>query len=198
MKVSVSNSDSLSATSYSYVLTNSTMGPVITPLQEVKLPVISTNIFTPYYYNMPLPRHLDLNFDKSVRDQMAKYYFYRTIDDWLLEPNKLGYLLSYLKVSGDKAEVVKDLKHFDVDAYMKDTQRNAEIKVEYIEDHVLSQHSVHKVLKEYIMKENANWYDLQKSVHKDHVMSAIGKYLQNKLRRMIKGEKEMSDSDSEL
>ena len=128
---------------------------------------------------VPLAPHLNLDYNTDIHEQLSKYFYYRTLDDWLY--NDLKGILTYLKFDGSKVKLLDSVKHLD--SKISETQESAEKKIKYIEDNVLSVKNVKKVLRRFVETTGIHWADLPK--HANEIRSVMRRYLRKKLEKII-------------
>jgi len=116
----------------------------------------------------------NLNSNSSVRDRIIKYVKFKTLDKWLYDD--LNYLLGYLKVSGNKVKKSKSKS-----SVKKDSDSTIDKKVDYIEDNILTNKFVYKVITKYIDETNTNWYNVPKNDY--YVREAMEEALKKELRK---------------
>lgn len=133
-----------------------------------------------YNLQMPLMPSLDLNKDPKVHAQMTNYFYFKTIDKWLYDD--LLSLLNYVKVSNGRASLISNL-HDKSGNTDKDSQETIETKIKFIEEEILSDDNMYKILKKFIRETGVQWYELEKN--QSMVKSFIKRYVKKKLERMV-------------
>jgi hypothetical protein len=123
----------------------------------------------------------DLNKDKSVQKVITKYFYYKIIDKWLY--NELLQLLAYLEIDDGKVSLIKNLSDYNVGKLARDTDRDIEKKIGYMEDILITKDMVKHVLKKIIRENNLNWYDLYKK--ESDVIKVFKDYISDKLEDAI-------------
>ena len=99
----------------------------------------------PYYpyYTTPLvvPTYENLNRNPEVQERLTKYFYYKTLDDWLYDD--LSSLMRHLKVSGNSVHVVKSEGDMDKEDI---SQEAFDKKVEYVEKNIFSKDDMFDIL----------------------------------------------------
>lgn len=132
-----------------------------------------------------LPSNLDMNQNPNVQYKIAKYYYYRTIDDWLYNDKMMMELLKYFRVSDKGVDVVANLSDADKNAH--DSQATVERKVDFIEKNVFTADSIMRLLKKFINETGITWVQLSKNNY--FIKEAVYKYLKNKIISYIQNKK---------
>jgi hypothetical protein len=129
-----------------------------------------------------LPSHLDVNQNPNVRFKVSNHYYYTVLDKWLWDDN-MNDILNFLKVTGDKVDVLSSMKEYNENNIKKDTQKTTEQKVKFIEKNILSVDNVYKLLKEFAAETGIDWVDMSEQVK--FVRDKIKHYLRKKLTKLI-------------
>jgi len=104
----------------------------------------------------------NLNADKHVRKRIINYVKYKTLDKWLY--GELKHLLKYVKLSKKK-----------------NSQNDTDKKVDYLEDNIVTDNFVRKIIEKYVRETQTNWYDIPKN---DYFLKEImEKELKKKLKK---------------
>jgi hypothetical protein len=119
----------------------------------------------------PITPGLNLNLDPKVHDQLTNYYYYKTLDKWLL--SDMSDILKYLTYSNGSVKPGKSSS--------SDTDQSVRAKIKYIEDNVFSKSGMYKLLNEYVLTYGVNWYDLERNSFQ--LKELIRAYLKKKLKR---------------
>ena len=138
------------------------MGPIIIPGQP---------LFLPNEYN--------LNADVNVHKQVTKFFYYLTLDKWLLSDmiNILGFFVH----DGKNVSIINNISDYREDAASKDSKEVIEKKVEYIEKYILTEDTMHRILNKLTKDvKEINWYDMHKNKY------IVKDYIHKKLRRILK------------
>lgn len=120
----------------------------------------------------------DLNHNKSIIKRMVKYIHLKTLDEWLMDD--LLELLNYVKVSGNKVELIKGMNEYKHNAAYNEKIPILEKKVDFIERNFLSLRVMQKIVKNFIKETGYNYVDLP------HVQEQIKTYIERKLKKMLK------------
>lgn len=119
---------------------------------------------------------------ENIKEQVSKMFYYKFLDKWLFDNDKSKYLLGYLRVSGDKVELVSDTNKLD--DYEKNSKDVIEKKVDYFEKKLISKDDVYLILKKFVEGTKVSWCDLQKNSY--FIRESIEKTMENQLKRLIK------------
>lgn len=120
----------------------------------------------------PLPSYLDLNQDERVHRQVTRYFRFKTLDKWLYED--MNDLLAHLRVDGGNVQPVAEA------TTAKDSAEATEAKINFIERNLLTEDTMHGILKKLVRGAGLNWYDL----HKNEFF--VKEAIKNHLRKMLK------------
>lgn len=132
---------------------------------------------------LPLPSWLDMNQSMKVKENVVSFYYYKTLDKWLLKDDEMLDLLNYLHIVHGHVELIKSLKNYKDTEVENNTQEEINKKIKYIENHVLTMHDIQKVLDKYVMETGTNWWDLSR--HSLYIKKIIKHMLKHKFRKMI-------------
>ncbi|AYV83580.1 MAG: hypothetical protein Hyperionvirus8_64 [Hyperionvirus sp.] len=131
---------------------------------------------------LPLPWNYDLNRDERTHRIQSKYFMFKTLDKWIYED--MIELLNYFVVEGDgKVRMIRSLGELKPDAVARDTVEGIEKKIEFIEAHILTEGTMHKILKKFVRGTGIGWVDLHKNER--FVKEAIKEQLTKILRETI-------------
>lgn len=161
------------------------LSPLLTPLEPMDIELLSPVI--PSIYVLPdtikVPRVLvgDVCDIENIKDKISKLIYYKLLDKWLYDD--LIDVLGYLKISGDKVEIIKNID--DKTHPNKESDKDLEKKIEYIENKMISRDDVYVILKKFVSKTNISWCEVHKNDY--FVMKTMGKYLTNKFEERITG-----------
>lgn len=111
--------------------------------------------------SVPLPINLDLNRDPRVHKQVVKYFRYKTLDKWLYED--MSDILGYFKVDNRGVHLIDDMTEYREDAARTDSPEVIEQKINYIEKYFLTEDTMKRILKKFVMGTGIKWYDLHKN-----------------------------------
>lgn len=152
----------------------------VNALSQVSIVKIEEAPFTLFY---PLPSYLDMNQNPEVRHKTVMYFYYKTLDKWLFKEDGMVDILNYLKIKGDKVDVLDKMADYKDSNIVKDTQGDVEKKIKFIENNIFSKNDMEKILYSYIQETGANWYDLEK--HSFYIKQAIRGFLKKKLKKLV-------------
>lgn len=141
----------------------------------------SFKLLLPKSYRTPLSVYDDVCDTAPIKEDIVKIFYYKFLDKWLYDKDASMPLLKYLKVSGDKVELVSKVKSSE--DYLKNDQKTIDKKVEFIEKNLLSIEEVYEILKKFVAETRVSWCDLTK--FKTFVREAIEKSLKKKIKRII-------------
>ena len=113
---------------------------------DISLPVVVSNTYS----------YLDVNSDPSLQKRQSKYFYEKLMNDWL--DDDFSDLLDYVVIKGKKAQLVNKLKNVKKNSTKKSEK---EMKINFINDHIMSKYDVRSFLKKFVTKSGINWYDLK-------------------------------------
>jgi len=193
------------------------MSVIFTPTSSILLSdsIMSPNVFltsdriissvTPFSPYSPLfntlspgPLTLSLDFSKpvigfyesidtnpEVRKKMLDYYFDLIRDKWLLDD--LNDVLNYFVHRDGKISMIKNLSEYSSTNIDKDTDKIAEMKVEYIEKNVFTKYNLMHVLEKFTKEINSKWVDLIKQEF--FLKQVVKEYIIREIKKKLKGGK---------
>lgn len=103
-----------------------------------------------------LSTYYDLNTDPKIHNKVAKYFYYKILDKWLL--GSLKDLLGYVTIKGGKARLTRKKSS-------KDSQKVIEKKIKFLEDNVFTFRDVLNILRRVVDEDNVKWVDLYKKTY---------------------------------
>lgn len=130
---------------------------------------------------VPLSMYDDVCNIENIKESMIKIFYYKLLDKWLYDEDESKYLLKYLKVFGDKVELIKDIDH--PDEFGKNSQEVVDKKVAFIEDRIFKKDDIALILHKFVQGTNISWCALPKNNY--FVQEAIEKSLENKFKSLI-------------
>ena len=180
-----------------YVLYNS-IGTPLSPLASTPLVSISPSIatysaasdtvtvVTPInsgYYIRPRYADIDTGLDNSsvVQKDITKYFRFKMLDKWIY--SEFSEVLKYLKVSGNKVDLVKSENEKNNNKLSNDSTHDLELKSDYIAENILTEYKTKRILMKIMAELNIKWYTLPQ--REDLVKEVMGKYLKKKFRKML-------------
>jgi hypothetical protein len=129
----------------------------------------------------------NLNADSRIHNQLVKYFKYKVLDKWIYHDKDMKKLLGYLRVSNGKAFLVKNKNDFKYNENESMDDINA--KIRFIENNVLTNSLVFKILKRFVHETNTNWYELAKSGNEEYVKDALEMGIRKHLKIQIEENK---------
>jgi hypothetical protein len=136
--------------------------------------------YSPYNLISPLNYgyYTDLNKDKTVIKTTVKYFYYKIIDKWLY--SDLLPILAFITIHDGKAQLIKDLDNYK---HKNDSIEDIELKINYLENILISKDMIKDVLKSIVNKYGIKWYLLYKN--QDLIKKKFFKYIKEELEDMI-------------
>jgi hypothetical protein len=126
---------------------------------------------------------IDTGMDNNyyVQRDITKYLLYKTLDKWIF--NEFPSVLKYLVVENNTVKLVKNEAEKDKNDISKNTAKENELKVDWIEENILGEEEMKEVLKKIMYELGIKFYDLP---HRESlVMEVVEKYIKKKLRNKI-------------
>jgi len=123
-----------------------------------------------------LSTYYDLNSDPKIHNKVAKYFYYKILDKWLL--GSLKDLLGYVTIKGGKARLTRKKSS-------KDSEKVIEKKIKFLEDKVFTFRDVLKILRRVVDEDNIKWVDLYKKTYS--IKKVFRTELANLFESKIKG-----------
>lgn len=118
----------------------------------------------------------------SVREKMVNYYFDVIRDKWLLD--ELNDILNYFVYRDGKVGLIKNLSEYHPNNIAKDSNKNAEEKVKYIEKHIMDKYDLTKLLSNFTKETGSKWVNLPKNEF--FLRIAVKEHLIHKIKKQIK------------
>ena len=163
---------------------------LLNPVSDITLsPIVGRTIGTTYVGPVgatvlvpgpfTLPRELDLNKDSRVRNDVSKYFRYKTLDQWLYED--MSDLLNYFTVSQSKVYLIKNLSELKSTPVSQMNPDDVEKIISWIEHYMLTEDTMKRILSQFIKETRANWYDLHKNEYfvKEIIHKKLKKFIRN-------------------
>lgn len=150
------------------------------PTQNVFSPTsMSVAVVTPIY-----DEDIDtgLNQGYLAQKQMVQEILHLTLDKWLYKD--MCYLLKYLKITDGKVDYISSLDEYKENKICEDSTSNVQLKADFIEENILDEEKMRKLLKKIINELGYKWYDLisrRRAVVKD----TIETYLKSHLKKGV-------------
>lgn len=152
----------------------------ITPNAFVSSPVVTSINLT---YSKPLVGHYEsLNWKPEIHERLAKHYYYKTLDKWLMED--ITDVLNYFVVRDGKVSMISNLSDYKSTNIDKDTDKTAKLKADYIGEHVLSTRKMKKILTKFVHETEINWIDIPRNEYS--LRRAVEHELIKLIRKKIK------------
>ena len=104
----------------------------------------------------------NLNTSKQIQKTISKYIYYKLVDEWLY--TKLFPILAFVKIINGNPQLIKSIKEYDINELSSQSDKEIEIRANYLEKNVITKKLVFKVLKRIIKKMCLNWYELDKHI----------------------------------
>jgi hypothetical protein len=181
--------DTMLSSSISSIYSLSPYSPVqyndvyLSPVSKIKVGPYSTTITT----NLVPTQIYDYEIDTGMNDnyiaqkQMIDYMLKRALGKWLFKD--LCHILKYLLVENNKVKFIPNLEYYYENKICNDSEDDANLKIDYIEDHHLGFDEMKELLKKIVDELNIKWYDLPRN--ENIIMNTVEKYLKNKLKKEI-------------
>ena len=159
------------------------VSPVVSPIDRVIVSPVVSPVLRPgavtsinLNYSKPLiATYNDLNSDYETQETIIKYVRTKMLDKWLYHDFKD--IFGYLKVHDGKVSLANSV---DKKAYKKDSDKDLELKVDYIGDNLLTKNTVSKLMRKYVKESGSEW------VKVPHAEYYVKQMLYHKLKKMLK------------
>lgn len=103
----------------------------------------------------------NLNADKRVRKMVTKFFVKKILGKWIYD--EMSDILNYLKISNGKVTPLDKITEHKPTAHKDDSEANTKLKVEFLEDNIVTYENMYRIIQKYVKYENVNWYDLPRS-----------------------------------
>lgn len=129
----------------------------VTGKWAIPILTFNTNYFSPFSNDID-----PLNDDLQYRQRVVDNFYLRLTEKWLYKDANFRKLLKYFKVekNGEKGTVqlISDPEKVSDISGMSEVDRKYVLN--YIEKYFITRHFVEKILKQFIKRTKAKWYDL--------------------------------------
>ncbi len=144
------------------------IGPILTTLRQPYVVEIDTGMDNNYY----------------VQRDVTRYLLFKTLDNWIF--NDFPSVLKYLVIDKDKVRIVKNDAEKERNEISKNSSKENEMKVDWIENNILGETEMKDILKRIMIELGLKYYELP---HRESlVMEVVEKYLKKKLRNRVEGQ----------
>jgi hypothetical protein len=123
----------------------------------------------------------NLNNNNNIQKTFTKYIYYKLIDEWLYE--KLIPILAFVEIVNSKAQLIKSMNKYSIEKLDLASDEEIEIRVEYLENKIITKKLVRLVLKKIVKKMCLNWYELNK--YEKTIKKVFFEYLKDLLKESI-------------
>lgn len=133
----------------------------------------------PDYIHPMLSTYRDLNSDPVMRKKITKYFITHVLDKWI--NREMSDVLNYLEVDNNgNVSIIKNLNNYDPNSYKKDSNRDIENKIKFLEKYILTFEVVHKILSKYVKETGVQWVNLPSQKY------YIRRIIEKKMLRLLK------------
>ena len=198
-------------TPYSTTVTTENMGimspmmspivsPIVSPMMSPILsPRLYPNVLSPTFYpNAFSPRVVvpgmiplyqlevdtGLNENPFAQKQMLDFVMAKVYNKWIYGKD-MCYVLKYLKVVDGKVTYLTSTDEFKNNKICDDSETDVELKVDFIEEHILTKSDLKKLLKRMIDELGFKWYEFPQKL--DVIAEAVEKHIKKSLKHNIGG-----------
>jgi hypothetical protein len=131
----------------------------------------------PDYIHPMLSTYRDLNSDPKMKKKITKYFLTLVLDKWLRKD--MNQILNYLQIdSAGNVDFVKNLG--SINTATKDSSRDADVKVRFLERYLINYEFINKMLLRYMRENGVLWVNLPAHKHE------IKRFLMRKIIKKIK------------
>ena len=166
-------------TPYSTTITTANLG-IVAPSYPLSPTIIAPNVFVPTGFQMiPLQIETGLNENPFAQKQMLDYIMAKVYNKWIYSKD-MCYLLKYLKVANNKVHFLSSIDEYKNNKICDDTENDVELKIDFIEQNILTKSDLKKLLKRMIDELNFKWYEFPEKI--DIVQDVVEKYIKKSLK----------------
>lgn len=134
------------------------------------------------YVNPTLSTYYNLNADNKIHKKLAKYFYFKAIEEWLYD--ELSELMGYVVLGSGKAKLVSRMSEFDKRAGSKNSNDIMKKKIDFLVDSkILSQRHILTTLALFVEETNAEWIRLPEISY--YVRKAIKKSLIKRIKSRV-------------
>lgn len=128
--------------------------------------------------SLPLPYDLDVSRDPRKQLQIARWFRFLTLDKWLYED--MADILNYLKVDNRGVHLIDNLADLSQGPAMDDPQ-TIEEKINYIEQYILTDDTMKRILRRFVEGTGINWVYLHRNEY------YVKEHIRNQLKQILAG-----------
>lgn len=162
-------------TPYSTTVTTTNVGP-FSPLLS---PTFVMPTVTPLY---KLEVDTGLNDNPLAQKQMLDYVMAKVYNKWIYGKD-MCYVLKYLKVVNGKVHYLQSIDEFSNNKICNDTELEVELKVDFIEQNILTKSDLKKLLKRMIDELGFKWYEFPQKL--EVIEEAVERHIKKALKSNI-------------
>jgi hypothetical protein len=135
------------------------------------------------HVNPTISSYYNLNADPRIHKKLAKYFYFKTKDDWL--KNDLNDLLGYVVIKNNTVQLISKLSEYDKNIADKESSDIIEKKITFLVDKkYLSQRDMLRILIVFIDETNSEWITLPDKPH--YIKKVVRKEIARKIKKDIK------------
>ena len=151
---------------------------LLVPYPPISIHVESYKVSTYDLYNQT---GYDLGKDPDIQERIAKFYTKKLYDKWL--KRDFVDILSYINVSGNKVDLIKDIKNYNKDDAYKDDEDVRLKKIEFLQNLFIDRNIMHKILSNMVKGTGIQWVKLMDNSH--DVKKVVHHFLKRKIEESI-------------
>lgn len=166
---------------------NPVYSPTLSPVSKIVVSpystqVVTTNLLSPYVVPAFIEIDPGLNDSYMAQKEMTEYMLYRILDKWLYT-DEMCHILKYLKVSGNTVTQITNESEIKANKICNDSVEDVEKKGDYIQENILTEKEMRKLLQRMIQELGLKWYDLPK--RESFVVDAVERFLNKRLKERV-------------
>lgn len=173
------------------------MSIIVSPFSKVKVTPYSTTVTTQHYPLSPIsPTYIvpsvtplytfeidtGLNDNPFAQKQMVDFIMAKVYNKWIYSDD-LCYLLKYLKVKDGKVHYLSSIDEFTNNKICDDNETDVDLKIDFIEENILTKNDLKKLLKKMIDELGYKWYEFPQKL--DVIQEAVEKFIKRSLKNNI-------------
>ncbi len=179
MSILLSPLSKVKVTPYSTTITTETIAPMSPLWSPTVIVPKSISTIVPLYQ---LEVDTGLNENPFAQQQMLDYIMAKVYNKWIYSKD-MCYLLKYLKIVNGKVTYLSSPDEFKNNKICDDTEENVELKIDFIQENILTKADLKKLLKRLIDELGYKWYEFPQK--EETIAESVEKYIKGKLKENI-------------
>lgn len=139
------------------------------------------SVYYPRTITMPLTENL--NYNPSIHKRVVKYFYYKTLENWIYDDSEMTKLLNYFIIDKNKVTLVSSQAEYEKRKNKLLSESEKKIIVEFISNYVLTQNKMEDFINKFISRMKIPLIHLYRNQRK--VRHFITRRLRKKLEKTV-------------